>query len=305
MSARGGPLLATRDELGESPVWDDRSGLLYRVDSLGSAVLVVDVATRAECRVEVGRHLGCVVLREDGGGLLLAAQGGFRALDPRTGRSELLAPVAAGDADVLMNDGACDPGGRFLAGTMTRSAGSGRGGLSRYDPPAGAVPVLEGVGVSNGLAWNAAGSTLYFIDTLLARVDRLDYHAGTGAVTARRTAFDLRAYPGLPDGMAIDAEDCLWVAFWRGGAVRRFRPDGELLEEIEVPVLRTTSCCLGGPDLRDLYVTTARRSIRDVPADVEDLAGAVFRYRVDVPGVPERRWRAAGTTAPLGGEEGS
>ncbi len=92
--------------------------------------------------------------------------------------------------------------------------------------------------------------------------------------------------------MAIDAEDCLWVAFWRGGAVRRFTPGGRVLEEIAVPVLRTTSCCLGGPDLRDLYVTTARRSIREVPAQVEDLAGAVFRYRVDVPGVPAHRWRS-------------
>jgi sugar lactone lactonase YvrE len=123
-------------------------------------------------------------------------------------------------------------------------------------------------------------------------VDRLAYDVGTGAVTDRRPAFDLSGYAGLPDGMAIDAEDCLWVAFWRGGAVRRFTPDGVLLEEVAVPVLRTTSCCLGGPDLRDLYVTTARRSIRSAPARVEELAGAVFRHRVAVPGVPERRWAA-------------
>jgi sugar lactone lactonase YvrE len=162
------------------------------------------------------------------------------------------------------------------------------------------VPVLEGVGVSNGLAWDSTGSVLYFIDTLLGRVDRLAYDVGSGTVTCRRPAFDLRGYPGLPDGMAIDAADCLWVAFWRGGAVRRFRPDGELLEEIAVPVLRTTSCCLGGPDLRDLYVTTARRSIRDAPAEVEDLAGAVFRYHVDVPGVPERRWTGTPASPDIG-----
>jgi sugar lactone lactonase YvrE len=200
-----------------------------------------------------------------------------------------------------MNDGACDPAGRFLAGTMTREAEPGRGALYRYEPPGTAVPVLTGIGVSNGLGWDAAGSALFFVDTLLRRADRLDYDVDTGAVAGRRPAFDLRGFPGLPDGLAIDAEDCVWVAFWRGGAVRRFTPDGRLLQAIAVPVDRTTSCCLGGPDLRDLYVTTARRSIRAVPAEVEDLAGAVFRYRVDVPGVPASRWRAQPGTPTLSG----
>jgi sugar lactone lactonase YvrE len=286
-------LAATGDQLGECPVWDERAGVLYRVDALAGAVLALDVETGAEQRVELGRHVGSVVLREDGDGLLVAARGGFRTLDPHTGRSELLAPVAADEPDVLMNDGACDPAGRFLAGTMSATAAPGRGALYRYDPAGSAVQVLGGVGVSNGLAWDAAGSTLYFIDTLLARVDRLDYDGATGTVTARRPAFELGTYPGLPDGMAIDAEDCVWVAFWRGGAVRRFAPDGRLLTEIGVPVTRTTSCCLGGPDLRDLFVTTARRSVREAPDDVEELAGAVFRYRVDVPGVPAARWRAS------------
>jgi sugar lactone lactonase YvrE len=296
MCPRAEVLVAAGDQLGECPVWDDRAGLLYRVDALAGTVLALEVATGTERRIDVGRPVGCLVLRADGDGLLVGAQGGFRALDTVTGRTELLASVAAGDPDVLMNDGACDPAGRFLAGTMTRGAEAGRGALYRYDPPGAAVSVLGGVGVSNGLAWNSTGSVLYYIDTLLGRVDRLAYDADTGTVTARRPAFDLGGYPGLPDGMAIDAEDCLWVAFWRGGAVRRFRPDGELLEEIAVPVLRTTSCSLGGPDLRDLYVTTARRSVRDVPAEVEDLAGAVFRYRVDVPGVPARRWTGIGPT---------
>jgi sugar lactone lactonase YvrE len=112
-------LVAGGDQLGECPVWDERAGLLYRVDALAGAVLAVDVATGAQWRTELGRHLGSVVLREDGDGLLVAARGGFRTLDPHTGRSELLAPVAADEPDVLMNDGACDPAGRFLAGTMS------------------------------------------------------------------------------------------------------------------------------------------------------------------------------------------
>jgi sugar lactone lactonase YvrE len=291
-SPRGDVLVAGGDLLGECPVWDDRAGVLYRVDALAGAVLALDVGSGVEHRVDLGLHLGSVVLREDGDGLLVAAEDGFRALAVSTGESELLAAVGADDFGALMNDGACDPAGRFLAGTMSRTAEAGRGALYRFDPPDAAVPVLTGVGVSNGLAWDTAGTTLFHIDTLLRRVDLFPYDVRTGTVGGRRSAFDLSGYPGLPDGMAIDAEGCLWVAFWRGGAVRRFTADGRLLEEIAVPVQRTTSCCLGGPDLRDLYVTTARRSIRDAPAEVEALAGAVFRFRVAVPGVPASRWRA-------------
>jgi sugar lactone lactonase YvrE len=98
-------------------------------------------------------------------------------------------------------------------------------------------------------------------------------------------------FDGMPDGMEIDAEDCLWVTFWRGGAARRFAPDGRLLEEIRLPVLRATSCCLGGPDRSTLFITTARRSLRRAGTP-EHLSGAIFAASVDVPGVPARRWRA-------------
>lgn len=289
-------LVAHGDQLGEGPVWDDRHGVLYRVDAVKGAVLALHVASGAERRFDVGRHVGSVVTCDDGDGLLVAAQGGFHTLDTGTGRTSLLAPVAPDDADLLMNDGACDPAGRFVAGTMHRSAAPGRGALLRYAPPAGAVPLVRSVGISNGLAWDATGATLFYIDSLLGRVDRLDYDLQDGAVTAREPAFDLRAYSGMPDGMTIDADGCLWIAFWRGGAVRRFDGEGRLLDEVRLPVSRTTSCCLGGDDLRDLYITTARRSIRDDAdaARAEPLAGAVFRCRVEVPGVPTHRWRAAG-----------
>src|SRR5829696_2237321 len=122
-------LVAGGDQLGECPVWDERTGVLYRVDALAGAVLALDLGTGTERRIEVGRHLGSVVLRTDGDGLLVAARGGFGALDLRTGQYDVLAPVAADDLTVLMNDGACDPAGRFVAGTMSSDAGPGRGAL--------------------------------------------------------------------------------------------------------------------------------------------------------------------------------
>jgi sugar lactone lactonase YvrE len=280
-----------RDELGECPVWDERRGVLYRVDAVEGAVLALEVATGREQRFELGCHVGSLVTREDDDGLLVAVPSGFAALDTGTGRLTPLASAGDSGGDLLMNDGKCDPQGRFLAGTMHRDALPGRGALLRYDPPGTAVPVIGGVGISNGLVWDSVGTTMYYIDTLLGRVDRLDYDGEQGMVLNRRPAFDLQGYEGIPDGMAIDAEDCLWIAFWRGGAVRRFDASGRLLTEICLPVLRTTSCCLGGEDLCELFVTTARRSVRSAASDPHPLAGAVFRCRVDVPGVPAARWR--------------
>lgn len=285
---------APTDRLGECPVWDDRTQVLWRVDAVGGVVIALHVGTGTERRYDVGRHVGSLVLRDDSDDVLLAAAGGFYALDVSTGKVTLLAPVSEDDPCLVMNDGACDPAGRFVAGTMRRDAQPGNAGLYRYAPPGSTVTLLDDAGLSNGLCWDASGTTLFWIDSLLRRVERLGYDPALGAVTSRDTAFDLGAWEGFPDGMAIDGEGCLWIAFWRGGAVRRFDPHGRLLAEVSLPVLRTTSCCLGGDDLRDLYVTTARQSLRDIPDEVEPLAGAVFRIRVDVPGVPEQRWRADG-----------
>lgn len=292
-------LHAGGDLLGESPVWDERDAVLYRVDALAGAVLALTVdaggVAGPERRIEVGRHIGSVVTRADDDGLLVAAQGGFYTVDLRTGEVELVAPVAADDPDILMNDGTCDPAGRFVAGTMRRDAAGGAGHLLRLDPVTRtATTLLDGVGISNGLGWDASGRNLYYIDSLLGRVDRLGYDPDDGTVVSRQPAFDLRRFSGMPDGMSVDEQNCLWIAFWRAGVVRRFSADGQLLAEVRVPVARTTSCCLGGDDRRDLFITTARRGIRAASSDSEPLAGAVFHCRVDVPGLPAQHWSGDG-----------
>ena len=289
--------VGSADELGECPVWDERTQLLYRVDTVAGSVQRLDVDTGVERRYELGRRVGCLVLRDDGAGLLLGLQEGFGALNTDTGAVAILSDVGHDVARMQLNDGACDPAGRFFAGSIARDAAPGSGVLYRYQPPHQAHPVLTGIGVSNGLAWSHDGTTLYLIDSLERRVDRFRYDPARGTLFDRRPAFDVAMFDGIPDGMEIDAEDCLWVAFWRGGAVRRFAPDGRLLDVITLPVRRTTSCCLGGPDATTLFVTTARRSLRSA-ADPEPLGGAVFAATVEVPGVPARRWRADPAVTP-------
>lgn len=280
------------DQLGEGPVWDDRRRLLYRVDPVAGAVLSLDLDAGTERRYEIGCPVGCVALRDDGDGLLLGLQDGFGRLDLGDGTVSLLAAIGHDTALMQLNDGGCDPAGRFYAGSISRDASPGMGTLYRYQPPDGVRALVTGIGVSNGMAWDSAGTTFFFVDSLERRVDRFRYDPAAGTLADRRPAFDVSVFEGIPDGIEIDADDCLWVTFWRGGAVRRFTADGRLLDEAHLPVRRATSCCLGGPGLSILFITTARRSLRTA-GDPEPLGGAIFALTVDTPGVPARRWRAA------------
>jgi sugar lactone lactonase YvrE len=279
------------DLLGEGPIWDDRRRLLYRVDLVAGAVLSLNLDAGTERRYEIGCPVGCVALRDDGDGLLLGLQEGFARLDLDDGTVRLLAAIEHDTALMQLNDGGCDPAGRFHAGSISSDASPGTGTLYRYQPPDGVRALLAGIGVSNGMAWDRAGSTFFFVDSAKQRVDRFRYDPAEGTLADRRPAFDVSRFEGIPDGIEIDSDDCLWVTFWRGGAVRRFTGGGRLLDELRLPVRRATSCCLGGPDLSTLFITTARRSLRAV-GDPEPLGGAIFALTVGTPGLATRRWRA-------------
>jgi sugar lactone lactonase YvrE len=209
---------------------------------------------------------------------LLAVEDGFAAYDG--GALELIVPVLADDGSLRMNDGKCDASGRFYASSMARDGSHGRGMLWRLDADLTVHAVVEGLTIGNGLAWSADGRTLHFIDTALQRVDRFDVDPGTGALANRRTAFPVRGEVGSPDGMCIDADDCLWVALFGGGAVHRYSPSGELLAVVDVPVPNVTSVAFGGANLDVLYITTARLS------DATPGAGGLFAVAPGVTGPP-------------------
>jgi sugar lactone lactonase YvrE len=178
-----------------------------------------------------------------------------------------------------MNDGACDSGGRFWAGSMRLDEGAGGACLYRLDPDHRVHTVCEGVTVSNGLAWSLDDTLLYYVDTPTSAIDVFDFDPATGAATGRRT---LTKVDGHPDGLTADAEGFLWVAFWGGGQVRRYSPEGELAEVVDVPAAHTTKPAFGGADLRDLYITTA--------AGDDPHAGGLFVARPGVAGLPARAY---------------
>jgi sugar lactone lactonase YvrE len=281
-------VLDARAELGEGPVWDDRTGRLVWVDILGRALHALDPRTGADEVLDVGALVGAAVPRA-AGGWMLAVQDGFARLPDWEGGPELVAPVEADVPDNRFNDGKCDRAGRFWAGTMALDERDGAGALYRLDGDGRVTRVIAGVGISNGLAWSADDTRMYYVDSLTGRVDVLDYDAATGEVADRRPAVTLEPGAPLPDGMSIDAEGRLWVALFGGGAVRCYAPDGTLEAEVAVDASQVTSCAFGDEDLGTLYITSAARAVRDA----EPHAGGVFRVRPGVRGLNPEAYREA------------
>ena len=232
----------------------------------------------------VGQPLGAVT-PSTSEVLILAIRDGFATYDLETNHLELVAAVCADDPETLMNDGRCDRAGRFLAGTTTLSETTGAASLYRLGRGFHVEQLLAGVTLSNGIDWSPDGTLLYFVDSALQRIDAFDY-AADGGVSGRRTFVEIPSRAGMPDGLTVDAEGCVWVALWEGAAVRRYTPGGELERTVEVPARLVTSCAFGGADLEDLYITTSTWELDAAALRDEPHAGAVFVARPGVRGLP-------------------
>jgi sugar lactone lactonase YvrE len=211
---------------------------------------------------------------------VLAVERGFALLDPGAAVPRIL-PELWPDGGVRMNDGGCDPLGRFYCGSMAVDERSGAGTLYRLDADLSVSVVLDAVTISNGLAWSRDGGTAYYVDSGTHRIDRFAVDAD-GELVDRRPFVTVPAELGTPDGLCLDAEGGVWVALWDGGAVHRYGSNGSLDAVIAMPVARPTACAFGGPDLADLYISTSRPSPGD-PAP----SGALFRARPGVTGFPD------------------
>lgn len=289
-------VLAARAELAEGPVWDDRRQELVWVDIHRGHVHLWDPAGGREHRLDVGQPVGVAVPCADGG-LAVAARDGFGLLDIASGRLRLVAAVEADRPTNRMNDGACDVAGRLWAGTMSLDERAGAGALYRLDPDYRVTRALDGLTIPNGIDWSPDGTTMYLVDSPTRRVWGFDFEASSGSLDAREVVIQLEPHAGLPDGMTVDAEGCLWVALWGGSAVRCYEPDGALRAVVAVPTALVTSCAFGGPDLADLYITTARRDA----GRGDRAAGSVFRARPGARGRPPHRF-AGGTPSVEGAE---
>jgi len=284
--------VSARAELGERPFWDPAVDALMWVDILAGHLHRYRPGSGDSVVHTAGVAVGAAAPRA-GGGYVLAAADGFRLVDS--------SGQAAGGpwrppgmlADVRFNDGVCDPLGRFWAGTVAGDRRAGAGALYRFDPAGSISVLLDGVTESNGLGWSPDGGTFYYIDSgePAPRIRAFPCDLAAGTLGSPRDLVRPEAAQGIPDGLVVDADGCLWVAFWGGGAVRRYSPSGELLASLPVPVSQPSCPAFGGPELGDLYVTSAWEDMTEARRATEPMAGDVLRTRFEgVRGLPAGRF---------------
>ena len=270
-------LLRLDGNLLEAPCWDPRDERLLWVDIPNRTVYAMSWASGNVTTVTTLEEVSAVLPLADAGEVLACRSGLTASADP----DRIRLPIESHRSWARTNDAACDPAGRLWVGTMADDASPGTGTLYRVEPDWSCHAVVGDLTISNGLGWSPSGDLMYVIDSATRALDVFDYDIATGAVDARRTLVDTSEWPGLPDGLAVDVEGAIWVAFYGGSAVRRFAPDGHLLATVEVPTENPTSCAFAGPALDQLVITTAR-------ASDQSSGGDLYVLRPGTTGLPHR-----------------
>ena len=207
---------------GEGPCWLARSGELAWVDMLAGRVLATSLATATTQVVDIPGPVAAIVRPRAVGGVVVATETGVVLLDEHDSPSPLCEILR--EPGIRMNDGACDPQGRFWCGSMAYAVREGAGSLYRVEADGSFATALTGVTISNGLDWSDDGATVFYVDTPTGRIDTFAFDPATGDLSERRPFVEIDPGSGHPDGLTIDAEGGVWVALWEGGAVRRYAP---------------------------------------------------------------------------------
>ncbi|MGO8961009.1 MAG: SMP-30/gluconolactonase/LRE family protein [Streptosporangiaceae bacterium] len=279
-------------ELPERPVWNATTGCLIWVDiNAGQLHQLCAGQLGAEAGDSViataGVAVGAAAPRA-GGGYVLAAADGFRLITADGAADGPPLRPAGMPECVRFNDGACDPAGRFWAGTYATDGQKGTGSLYRLDPDGTVTEVLRGITESNGLAWGLDATVFYYTDSgeEISRVREFRFDLAAGTLGEERDLVRFGPADAVADGLVVDADGCLWIAMWGGGCVRRYSADGELMGLYPVPVSQPTCPGFGGPGLDELYLTTAWEGLDTARRAAEPLAGRLLRTRPGVRGLP-------------------
>lgn len=282
-------VLDVKASLGECPVWAGDEQVLYWVDINAPALNRFDPATSVNTAWAMPEAIGSFALRARGG-FVAALRGAFWLVDGDGKLKRKLAAAPYDGAHHRFNDGRADPQGRFWAGSMNEKRDASTAHLYRLDPDLKLTAMIGDIMISNGLAFSPDGRTLYHADTPTRTVHAYEFDAATGAIASRRVLARFAGETDRPDGAAVDRDGCYWSAFYGGGKVVRISPAGDLLAEYPLPALCPTMCAFGGPELRTLYVTSARQ--RRHPDELARLpqSGGIFAMRVDTPGLPEPKF---------------
>jgi sugar lactone lactonase YvrE len=272
-------ILDAKATLGEGPAWDSKTQSLYWLD-----ILEKRIYCGTQILAELDDLVGCLAPCENGN-LILGKRSAFVEFQLGSNRQTILATLSEPVVN-RFNDGKCDPAGRFIAGTMNMNETDPTGTVYSFDGKQ-ATPLLRGMTISNGLAWNPDHNTFYHIDTPTREVKAYDYDIATGQISNPRTAIYVPDSLGWPDGMTSDTDGNLWIALWGGAQVTKWNPEtGQLIDQIPVPALQTSSCVFGGRDLNELYVTSARKGMSQSALIKYPLSGGLFKIGTKATGLP-------------------
>lgn len=270
--------------VGEGPVWVERDAALYWVDIKGRKIHRRDEAGDLR-EWPTPFRVGSLAPRSDGG-FIAGTDQGLATIDLQSERFEVVANPEANLSHNRFNDGKVDRDGRFWAGTMDDREQDPTGTLYRVEPGFRCSAVDSGYVVTNGPAFSPSGKRMYHTDSPRRIIYLFDLDPD-GTASNRRTFLHFGEKDGHPDGMTVDSDGCLWVAFWDGWCVRRFSPDAELLATIQMPVARPTSCAFGGPDLKQLYITSASIGLDEAARARQPHAGGLFTLSPGIRGLAE------------------
>jgi sugar lactone lactonase YvrE len=290
-------VLPARAQLGECPTWSPTEARLYWVDIDGRAVHRYDPATGLDEQRSAPGRPASLALTDTPERLLVAIEGRLAFLDWRTGAWTDWVVLESEDLRNRLNDGRCDPAGRFWVGSMSDPAASAAGGtrpatglLHRVEADGTAITIRSGIGVTNGLAFAPDGRTMYFADTRRDTVWAYDYDVSTGEATNERVFLDFGPLPGRPDGASVDEDGCYWIACVYGSAVLRVTPAGKIDRQIAVPALKPTMPAFGGPDLSTLFITSIGGGGSHAIDPDQPEAGGLFAIDAGVRGLAEPRF---------------
>lgn len=276
-------VLTARARLGECPVWDADHQQLFWVDAYNYRVHQFDPATGHDRYFETGDVVSAIVLAGEDR-LLMALRDRIALLQLQTGEIRVLHQMQFPFPNTRFNDGKCDVKGRFWIGAISEAPEQAE--LYRYDPD-GSLQVMEtGLTISNGLGWSPDGATFYLTDSAKHKIYAYDFAAETGTICDRRVLIDLTNEGVEPDGLAIDTQGNLWSALWNGWCIACFNPVGQELFRVKLPVQCPTSVAFGGPQLTDLYITSASVGLsqKEIQQGVE--AGDLFHFSTQSTGRP-------------------
>ncbi len=278
--------------LGEGTLWSVREQALYWVDILGKRLHRCGADGSERATWSFDEEISALAERVNGPGLIVTLRRGFALFDPALGTPpQYLHRPPAEPAGNRFNDGKCDARGRFWGGTMDFDCVAPSGAFHAFDAGGRCVRHELGFAVTNGPAWSLDGRTMFFNDTVNGQVFAWDFDVDSGALSNRRLWLRFAPDDGLPDGMTLDAEGRLWIAHWGGRcATAHDAASARELQRIELPVSQVTNVAFGGPDLRTLFISSARVGLSAAQLEAEPLAGGVFALGMRTPGLPARRF---------------